>query len=228
MHLGFGLGLNEPSLIAEAPSAVVPPEHDANSFTNGTGVTTLTLVHTCGSGANRALLISAGSGEDSEVNRDVATVTVNGSLATLMVKTNDGTWTFNSGWYYVAPNVGTNHILVTYINPQDQACAGAMSLTGVNQTTPVDTAVANAGSGTTPSVTASSATTDLVVASLTTDDDGTSFDITGGGTLRWKVSQVGSDTGYAQGTYEGAASVATSWTTTDEFYSVWAVSVNPP
>jgi hypothetical protein len=55
-------------------------------------------------------------------------------------------------WYLAGPATGENTVSVTLTATTDEAKAGAMSFTGVDQTTPKDASNGTNGSGTTPSI----------------------------------------------------------------------------
>ncbi len=82
-------------------------------------------------------------------------VTYNGASLTFAGASTNGT-VRSELWYLVAPTSGTHNVVVTAPNA-DVVTATSMSFTGVNQATPLGSAVSAIGTGTTPSVASTSA-----------------------------------------------------------------------
>lgn len=112
---------------------------DASSGTFGNGSPTLTLAHTC-TGSNLALVVGAASGNTSDLITG-ATATYNGvSMGSARVF---DTATGNARmfmWVLAAPATGTHNIVITPGTSGALLCLIGGSFTGVDQTTPVDSA----------------------------------------------------------------------------------------
>ena len=113
-------------------------------------------------------------------------------------------------WYLIAPTTGTNNVVVT-MSAAARTVVGAISRTGVHQTTPLGTAATASGTSTAPSVTVTSATDELVDDALTASVAGAVLTAGTGQTERYdtfydpSIQGGGSDEA-------GAASVAMDWT----------------
>ena len=123
----------------------------------------------------------------------------------------------------VAPLTGTNNIVATFADGTD-AIGGATSWTGVNQTTPLGTAVFASGEGTPATVTVASAIGEVVVDALATIDTETRT-VEAGQTERWNLGE--SDLGGGGSSEPGGASVTMSWTVESEFWAIGAVPLKP-
>lgn len=203
----------------------------ATAIANGTGVSSITTA-IASSGSNRALavVISSGSGL---VDPTTVTGTYNGvSLSTFF----DDTTTVPSRpvrvIYLIAPATGTNNLVLSW-SGNDFIYASAIMLTGVDQSTPFGTQVAdtNGGSGgTSSSETVSSATGDLVLDILLTNNGVTGPAPTSGGSTA-QTTQNNDATGatrHMQGVAStpGAASVTAGWSWTPfTVYGAWAWNV---
>ena len=132
-------------------------------------------------------------------------------------------------WYLVAPASGTGTITVN-LSASERVVGGAVSLTGVDQTTPLENAGGATGNSVTPSVTITSATDDMVwdVVGVAA---GVTFTEGAGQTKRWD-RQVGGGSVAASGagsTEAGAPSVTMDWTlSTADRWSITAVNVRAP
>jgi hypothetical protein len=226
--LGFGQGLivDPFKFAASGGGGGTPPVFDAASSTSATSVSSLSWSHTC-SGNDRLLFVVVGAGSSVVGNRVVTSVTYNGVALTQAWALNGPGWVRNEGWYLVAPATGANTVVVTYAGNNLQAAAGGVSFTGVNQTTPVDTAATASGNTGNPTVVVSSATTDIVISGVSSDAQ-TTLAVGGTGTQRWRVLNVDTDTAYGSSTDAGASSVTMIWTQSgNENWAMGGVSINP-
>ena len=111
---------------------------DAASEYTGTdtGQTSLTWSHTT-AGSDRILIVSAqfytSDGDD------VSGVTYDGVAMTEIRTDAVASVQHNSLWYLLAPATGANDIVVTFTGSTNFVGGGAVSLTGVNQSSPIDT-----------------------------------------------------------------------------------------
>lgn len=186
---------------------------DAASSHKGNNVSSLTWSHTC-SGSNRLLWVCAGNG--ALLPTATTSVTYNGVA---MTEVGDVVQTFAhaSHHYLVAPDTGAHDVVVTYAGSNDECIAGAVSYTGVDQSTPVGTfAGANAGTGN-PTVNVSSATDELVVDGVYVAAHQTADTLTVGGSQTQRVNNEDSGDGYGvlgMSEEAGAGTVTMSWTET--------------
>lgn len=107
--------------------------------------------HTC-SGTNRLLVVSVSVTD----GFGITSVTYNGVSMTRVgsdvQNTQPGDDPWASQWYLVAPATGTNTVEVTVAATPARTNAGAVSLNGVNQTTPLNAENGATGSSTSASV----------------------------------------------------------------------------
>ncbi len=108
----------------------------------------------------------------------------------------------------VAPAAVTATVRVTMSGTADELVAGTLMMSGVDQTTPNDTAATAAGINSPMTVDVSSETGDLVIDSAIANT--TSITVGGSQTQRWNISPS-TDSGAAS-TEAGAATVTMSWT----------------
>lgn len=126
------------------------PTIDNVSSVQGTGVSGLTIPAFLVSGSDRAIFVAKGS--SSPTAQQTSTVVRNAPTPESFTEDWDelrSTTHRNSGHHFVNPVTGSYSITVTFAAVEDEAEAGAASLTGVHQTTPVGApATAMAGTGT--------------------------------------------------------------------------------
>ena len=211
------------SVTATAPLPPPPPPgtgiiFDAASSATGSG-TSLTWSHTVGvGGTNRLLVVSIATD-----TTPVSGVTYGGQALTLIGGQIDPDDASRVGlWYLVAPPTGTNNIVATFAEGTD-AIGGSTSWTGVNQTTPLGTAVFASGEGGTAAVTVASAAGEVVVDALATIDIETRT-VGSGQTERWNLDE--GDLGGAGSSVSGAAAVNMSWAA-NGFWAIGAVPLRP-
>ncbi len=179
--------------------------------TNGGQASSFTHSHTV-SGCSRLLVVSVGL----EAAQTVSSITYAGqSLTQVHRKVYNVTFTpATEVWRLIAPPTGTASIIVTLAGA-DSAAIGAISYTGVDQTTPIDGVTSAHDTTQTSGVTITSATNDLVQDVFVSLSPGAST-VGAGQTSRW-VRQMATTTHYGHGSTEpGAASVVMSWTMTQD------------
>lgn len=146
------------TLLDASGSQTLAPKLDAVDAGGTATSTSLTFSHTC-SGTNRLLLVHIAQGGANAVS----SVTYNGVALTLAGAVNNTNGNVHAElWYLLAPAVGTFNIVIS-LPAAATIYAFGSSWTGVNQTTPLGTAVTGTGTSTTPSVTVTSAVGDTVV-----------------------------------------------------------------
>ncbi len=205
-------------ILAPTPAAVVAASHAFGD------VETLTWSHNSGTGSNRLLVVSVSLLSPS---KPVATVTYQGATLTFFGARNNADNTARvEFWYLVAPPTGAGNVVVRRTD-DDKMIAGAVTLTGVNQTTPLGAFVSAASNGsTTPSVGRTSAVGDLVVDAIATKG-GTVKGVGAGQTHRWNANYEADFDG-AVSTEPGAAAVIMSSTLSESSkWVIGTVSVKP-
>jgi hypothetical protein len=190
-------------------------------------VDSLSISHTT-SGSQRLMLV--GVSLDPQQNETVSSVTYNGTSLTFV-----GSATYSNDaraeiWRLIAPDTGTHDVVITFSDRLTYgAVAGVMTITGVNQTTPLGTFVGANGSSAGPAtVDVSSATNELVFDTVSCETC-TSLTVGGGQTERWNLSQSGQSAMGAGSTESGAATVTMSWTLgSSDYWAIGAVPIKPP
>ena len=183
---------------------------DAAGSTVGAGVTSLSFSLTT-SGSNRVLL---GSSQIYTNTESITGMTYNGAALTDIASSTTGgtasTMTVNQR-YRVAPSTGANTFQCTYSGTSSfEVFCAAVSMTGVDQSTPIGTAVTQFGVSTTPSVTVTSEANGLVVDSVAIEYFG-ALSVGAGQSQRWNDVGSGGYLKHAGSTEPGAASVTMSW-----------------
>jgi uncharacterized repeat protein (TIGR01451 family) len=210
------------TLIVNVPITV------GNSSSAGTNGTTLTWSHTVGSGTNRILIVGVAIHNSA---RTVSSATYGGQNLNYIGQSVDGGGKIIVNLYeLLAPPVGTTNVTII-INAGDHLSGGAVSFTGVSQTTPLGN-FASAGGGpvSSGSVNVASATNELVVDIMGTTGDAITLTPGGNQTQRWNIStgSGGADALGASSTQLGAGTVTMSWTLNHpQAWALGAVSLKP-
>ena len=182
----------------------------SSSCVTATNVATRTWSHTVSSGNNRILIVGIALANNSQT---VSSITY-GGVALTRITTSVARNTVDI-WKLVAPGVGTSNIVATWTGNEDMA-AWSGTFTNVDQTNPIgDSQIANGGDST-PTVTVSATTGDIVVDMLSANGDAGTVTIGGSQTLICS-GQTGTGGGDCRGfsSYEaGASSVTMSWSQT--------------
>lgn len=185
-----------------------------------------TNIVTC-SGSGRALFVFSGKGSSDATTFAVTNITYNGVALTRLLSTNDGAWTSCTLWYLVNPASGANALVINAnAHSGTQNYLAWVNVTNANQSTTVGTAVANSGSGTAPSVTLAADTGDLMIAGVSTDSQASLSAATGA--FVTSILNVESDIAFGISTNAGGVSVAMSYTTAADGYSVGGVAIKKP
>ena len=202
-RLWFVQNPNDPAVAAENVAFVA-----ASSADSGGSATSLTISsYTVASGSQRALFVGISS-----IHASVATspssVSFGAQSLTEVVSTNVGTL-YSGIWVLTAPLVSTADITVVYPLSKLGIVAGATNFTGVDQSDPLQNTKTATGTSSTPTITVTSQTNDLVLDNVAEAvGTGTSPD---SGTERYDDAS-GSVCGGAGSTEAGAASVTKNWT----------------
>lgn len=199
---------------------------DALTTDEAASVSSHTFSHTC-AGSNLALFVYIAflAFSDPPVTTGV---TYNGVAMTRIKLSGAGTLNGESGelWGLIAPATGAQDVVISYDKSVTQSDAGALSFTGVDQTTAWDGAVEDHAATGVPSSAVTSATGDLVIDVLGSWlDDGPE---PGTGQTKKSDTAPGGDAwGMQSSTEAGAASVTMSWTSGDsDLYTHAACNIN--
>lgn len=208
--------------LAKAAIAFDAASNDADALGDcEDAVSSLSWSHTT-SGADRLLFVGVSATDATDANSLVSSVTYNSVSMTEAVErqctTCAGTIDYTaSAWYLAGPATGSNTVSVTLGGTSDYVCGGAISLTGVDQSSPLDatnSGIVNSGATITTDVTTvadNAWVLDVVVSS----DSAADLAPGGGQTQRWEYSNV-FDNFTGGGSNEGpktpAGAVTMSWT----------------
>ena len=193
--------------------------------------TSLTLSHTPGTGPNRLLLVAVGVGAtqatDTPAGGPVTGVTFGGVAMTRVTSvTNSPARSYI--YSLINPPSGATNVVVSAGSASSMS-VGATTFTNVNQTTPLGAAATNsAATGTTASVTVSSASGELVFSTADWDVGLVAQVVSPGAgqTQLWATN--GNYTGAAASTKPGAASVTNTYTASNsQQWTIAAVPIKP-
>ncbi|MBI3812387.1 MAG: hypothetical protein HY283_09330 [Nitrospirae bacterium] len=186
-----------------------------SSATNNTA--SLTWSHTVGAGSNSILVVGVSILNNS--SQTVTGVTYAGVPLTLIGSQNNGTNARVELWYRLVPATGANNVVVT-LSAAAAVVGGAVSFTGVDQTSPVDASAFNSGNITPVTVTITTVTNNAwvvdVLASLASSAN--TVTAAAGQTERWNVAIGGNPNARGAGSTKGpispAGAVTMSWSLT--------------
>lgn len=110
-----------------------------NASSSLLGASPATFSHTVPAGSNGFLFVSVVNGSSTDVVTGVTynTVAMTRSFSVIVSDAGALQPVLLTGWTLVAPSTGANTVSVTYTGAGTLASAGALSFTGVHQTTPV-------------------------------------------------------------------------------------------
>ena len=180
-------------------------------FTNGT---TVTFAHTV-SGADRELQVSV-----HVHTQPVTSVTYNGvSLSLLRQEVESSQGTNTEVWHLIAPPTGTHNVVVVIANSNNFGVV-AISLNGVNQTSPTGTIVSGnyPGSGISESLITSGQVNGLVLDFFTLQYGAGTITPNGGQTTQTGPTTNSNDLQMIVTSKAGAASVTTGFSWVNDFY----------
>lgn len=175
---------------------------DSVSADTVTNAASTTFSHTI-AGTNRLLVVGL-SWWDSPA--DVSDVKLGDTALAEVWNETPGT-TSAAQYYLLNPPNGTQTVAVNW-TAATWAVVGAISFTGVNQTDPLGSNATNAGTGSPATVDVTSASGELVVDTVATND-ASSKTVGAGQTERWNLQETGVDGGGS--TENGSATVTMSW-----------------
>jgi prepilin-type N-terminal cleavage/methylation domain-containing protein len=224
------LASNVDSFLVSGASCCSIVSVDDTSTGSTDGGSTITISHTT-SGSNRLMLVGVSFNNDN--SETVTSVTYNGVALTL-----EGTETNSDDarvelWSLVAPDTGTHNVVITFSAAlAQQAVAGVMTFTGVDQSTPLGSFYSSQGDDTTTaSLDITSADGEFVYAVIAAEYD--ALTAGSGYSEQWNMSLSGTKTNGAGGTTNcGAATVPMSWNliadaSPSNHWAIGGVSIKP-
>lgn len=196
---------------------------DAVSTGNsGIAANTIFWSHTC-SGDNRVIIV--GCIVPSLTTTDVLYNGVSITKSTSIAITGGEV----SLWYLVAPLTGTHIVSAVFSGAYTSADCGSISLTGVDQSSPIDAISTSSGTGTTASLNITTVANKAWVVDIVGNVVGSSgFTVGGSQTQRWNSTNLFDDgAGSTLGPVTPAGSTAMSWTQSSAVWGQAAVSFQP-
>lgn len=181
----------------------------ASSAQAGSG-SSLSWSHTC-SGSDRLLVVGTNSGDFSAGDRVVNSITYNGVNLT-KIRSDDSGNSRSEIWYLVNPALGANTVQVNFAGGVSEMQAGAISLTGVDQSSPLDANNGATGSSSSPSVNVTTIADNAWVLDSLLVENTPSISVGAGQTSRWSEDNANSrGRGSTEGPKTPAGSVTMSW-----------------
>ena len=214
----------------ESGMTIDSPTFDAASSSGNETNNTLTFSHTVGARNNRLLVVgtvslgSSGNYAQGVTYNGVSMSEITAARANIASTSPGSVYLSATMWYLVAPATGSNNVVVTHTG-SPRVRATAVSLQGVNQSTPVENGASATGTSTTPSVDVTTQDDDWVV-------DMMSYGATGGATAgasQTEQTEINGGLHSAASSTEEATGTSTtmSWTITSDEWTASAVAVNP-
>jgi len=215
---------------ADSGITIDSPTFDAASSSGNELNNTLTFSHTVGARNNRLLVVgtvslgSSGNYAQGVTYNGVSMAELTDTRANIASTSPSSSYLSSTMWYLVAPATGANNVVVTHTG-SPRVRATAVSLQGVNQSTPVENGTSATGTSTTPSVAVTTQDDDWVV-------DMMSYGATGGATAgasQTERTEINGGLHSAASSTEEATGTSTtmSWTITSDEWTASAVAVNP-
>lgn len=195
-----------------------------SSNTTASSVNMLTWSHTTPNQSERLMIVTISYYKESVAPSAVSSVKYGSQILTKAI----GTIIENNGseiWYLKNPVVGTATVKVSFDDSESVIVeAGSIVYWNINQLSPIQGTASASGTSTTPSVTITSSTNNLVTDSLSYNLS-TTFSVGAGQTQIYNISPSSPQNGASS--YEsGASSVTMSWTGSSGFWLTTAVSLN--
>ena len=208
--------------------ATIALDATSNSVSGLGAVSSYSWAHTVGTGLSNSILIVGATVEKSS-GFEASTVTYNGVSLTKKVGVGTGTAQLKASlWYLLNPPSGAHTVQVTLSGTvgTDGAAGGAVSLSGVDQTTPMPTTNSKAGTGTpSQSITTVNANS-WTVHAMSFDSSSTKTTTGTGQTRRWALAAGGMSGQGSTLATTTAGSYTMSWSGSDN-YAVAIAEVNP-
>jgi hypothetical protein len=213
-------------------SAGIAFDAASSASSSGSGSASLTWSHTVSvSGTNRILIVGVSVKSGSTVTGvSYAGVSFSAISNPIVVGNNAGNARVEL-WQLVAPATGANNVIVT-LSASARFVGGAVSLTGVNQTNPIDASNSASGSSATPSITITTiANNAWVVDTIASSPPTSGANPTGGQTQQWNVATGGAGSavqilgaGSTLGPITPSGAVVESWSLGGS--SSWAIAAS--
>jgi uncharacterized repeat protein (TIGR01451 family) len=183
--------------------------------------------HTIGSGSNGILIVGVSNRRS---NRTVTNVTYGGqSLTRIGIQVSGGNTSRLEMWYLLAPPQGTA-LLTVNLSGNTDVIGGAVSYFGVDQLAPMGTFSSTGGTGSSATVTITSAIGELVVGAIAAPGTAQSLTPGSGQISNWNVGTgtSGANERGAGSSQDGASSVMMSWGLgASADWAIGAVSLRP-
>lgn len=217
---------------ALTPAGSTAIARDAYSSTTGAAVSSLTWSHTV-AGSDRILIVAVQVFDDtSQAQRTVSSVTYNGDALTRIDRKDEGNIA-SELWYRIAPDTGTNSVVVTLGAANDFSIAGATSFTGVHQTNPINVS-GTASGGLTEATVAVTSLVDGCMAVDSTVKYATNETLTVGSgqtsnysTVRGSGFGIAGASSYELKTTAGAVTMNHTWTVNDRDWAIVVAALTP-
>lgn len=192
----------------------MPVTIDAISYNNGKDVTSLTKSHTTSSGPNRFMLVGVSSSD----GHAVSSATYDGQSLTKIAHAQDGSNISRSEiWRITNPNSGAANVVVNFGATATGATMSVITFEGVDQISPVGTAVTAAANDGNASLSVSGTLSTDLVFDHVTQKDAKGISVGSGQTERTNVPETESskNTGGTSTEPGNGGSVTMSWSFTD-------------
>lgn len=217
---------------ALTPAGSTPITRDAFSSTTGAAVSSLTWTHTV-AGSDRILLVAVQVFDDtSQAERTVSSVTYNGDALTRIDRKDEGNIAAEL-WYRIAPDTGTNNVVVTLGAANEFSIAGASSYNGVDQTNPINV-TGTASGGLVEASTSVTTLSDGCMAVDSTIKYATNETLTVGtgqtsnySTVRGSGFGIAGASSYELKTTAGAVTMNHTWTVNDRDWAMVVAALAP-
>lgn len=186
--------------------------------------------HTVGAGTNRLLVVALSL---RHTGAQAATaVTYNGiNLTPFIIQTNNNNARVEL-WYLTNPPTGTANVAIAWSGASTRAVGGAMSFSGVDQTTPLEDpegATGNSTAGSAVSVTVTTTVRGAWVIDAVASRTGLTMTTAGGRTQRWNIQTGGGNLRRAVGAASTRgpialpAAITMNWTANGGGTPAWAI-----
>lgn len=193
---------------------------DATANIGDTEVTEVILSHVC-AGTDRLLMVGV-----SFLSGTTITGITYGTTPVALTKVrhdDDASVARTELWYLVAPVTGTHDITVTFDGSTEFVTVGSISLTGVDQTSPLDSNNGATGASGTASVDVTTVATDAWITDVVAQPGENDIPAAGTGqTERWATANDSAGAGGSTEVATSAAAYTMDWTMADT--TEWAIS----
>ena len=188
--------------------------------------TTRTITITVANNSNRLLIVMPSAGDGTSSDRVVSSVSSDLDGAFTHVTSgdaDDNNFVRTEAWRKTAPTVGTHTITVTYGGTVIAAEAFAISLYGVDQTTPIGTPTTASATSAAPTGAVTLGSDDMAVGGITTDSETLSWTT---GTSRQVTENCDNDVSSGLATNTGTGSTSVTASTINQPYALVVLPVN--